>query len=90
MTRNLAQSGGARKFRVHDRKTVRLQVSVTHVGAGWVRGARVQNLGLGGVCFEIDEDIATGDRLLLSFVARSMGSARHSLARGLVAASHVS
>ena len=72
MGRHPAQSGAARKFRVHDRKPVRLQVSVTHVGSGWVRAGRVQNLGLGGVCFEIDEELAVGDRLVLSFVAPAL------------------
>ena len=67
-----AQGGGSRRFRVHDRKTVRLQVSVTHVGSGWVRAARVRDLGLGGVGFEIDEEVAVGDRLLLSFVAPAL------------------
>ena len=67
-----AQGGASRRFRVHDRKTVRLQVSVTHVGAGWVRAARVQNLGFGGACIELDEDLGAGDRLLLSFVAPAL------------------
>lgn len=72
MARDLAQSGGSRRFRIHDRKVVRLQVSVTHVASGWVRSARVQNLGLGGVCFDVDEELAVGDRLLLSFVAPAL------------------
>jgi hypothetical protein len=63
---------GPRRFRIHDRKTVRLQVSVTHVASGWVRAARVQNLGFGGACLEIDEDVDAGDRLLLSFVAPAL------------------
>jgi hypothetical protein len=76
MAHGLSQSGGStggsRRFRVHDRKTVRLQVSVTHVGSGWVRAARVQNLGFGGACLELDEDVSAGDRLLLSFVAPAL------------------
>ncbi|MEO7110414.1 MAG: PilZ domain-containing protein [Polyangiaceae bacterium] len=80
MAHGLSQSGGStggstfgpRKFRVHDRKTVRLQVSVTHIASGWVRAARVQNLGFGGACLELDEDVGAGDRLLLSFVAPAL------------------
>ena len=71
-SRSASPAGGPRRFRIHDRKTVRLQVSVTHVGAGWVRAARVQNLGFGGACFELDEDVGAGDRLLLSFVAPAL------------------
>jgi hypothetical protein len=45
---------------------------VTHVGEGWQRQAQVQNVGLGGACVIVDEPLAAGDAVTLSFTAPTL------------------
>jgi hypothetical protein len=51
---------------------VRLRALVTHVSAGWQRQAAVENMSLGGACVLLEERVATGDPLTLSFTAPTL------------------
>jgi len=42
------------------------------VGAAWQRPVAVENIGLGGVCLVVEEGLATGDAITLSFTAPSL------------------
>jgi Tfp pilus assembly protein PilZ len=57
---------------VHARRNVRLRALVTHVQAGWQRYAPVENVGLGGARVFIEERLATGDSVTLSFTAPTL------------------
>jgi len=51
---------------------VRLRALITHVSAGWQRQATVENMGLGGVRVVLEERVAPGDALTLSFTAPTL------------------
>jgi hypothetical protein len=59
-------------FRAHPRFEARLRVLVTHVHAGWQRHAPVENIGLGGARLLVDERLAAGDVVTLSFTAPTL------------------
>jgi hypothetical protein len=59
-------------FRAHARRSVRLRALVTHVQAGWQRYASVENVGLGGARLLVEERLATGDAVTLSFTAPTL------------------
>jgi hypothetical protein len=59
-------------FRAHARRIVRLRALVTHVQAGWQRYAPVENLGLGGARVLVDERLAPGEAVTLSFTAPTL------------------
>jgi hypothetical protein len=59
-------------FRVHARHLVRLHALVVHLDAGWQRHGAVENLGLGGACVVIDEPLARGDAITVSFTAPTL------------------
>ena len=59
-------------FRAHARRSVRLRALVTHVQAGWQRYAAVENVGLGGARLLVEERLALGDALTLSFTAPTL------------------
>jgi hypothetical protein len=63
---------GPNPFRVHARRPVHLRALVTHVGTGWQRQAPLENIGLGGACIALDEKLAEGDVVTLSFTAPSL------------------
>jgi Tfp pilus assembly protein PilZ len=46
---------------------VSLTATVSHPRAGWVREARVVDLGFGGACVEVADHTARGELLVLSF-----------------------
>ncbi len=62
----------ANPFRAHARHAVRMHAFVTHVSDGWQRQAQVQNVGLGGACVVVDEPLAKGDAVTLSFTAPAL------------------
>ena len=45
---------------------------MTHIQAGWQRDADVIDLGLGGACLALDEFLAEGDPISISFVAPTL------------------
>jgi hypothetical protein len=51
---------------------VRLRVLMTHVQAGWQRYAPVENVGLGGARVVVEEKLAPGDAITLSFTAPTL------------------
>jgi Tfp pilus assembly protein PilZ len=51
---------------------VRIHSLVTHAEAGWQHQASVENIGLGGARVVVDEAIAVGDTVTLSFAAPSL------------------
>lgn len=55
-------------FRLHARKPVAIHAQVSHTSAGWERSLRVLNLGLGGACLELLDDVASGEELRVSFI----------------------
>jgi len=59
-------------FRGHARRAVRLRALVTHVHAGWQRPVAVENVSLGGARIVVDETIAPGDSVTLSFTAPAL------------------
>jgi hypothetical protein len=59
-------------FRIHARRSVTLRALVTHVQSGWQRHAQVEDLGLGGARVIIDDPLAPGDSVTLSFTAPSL------------------
>ncbi|HEX3771102.1 MAG TPA: PilZ domain-containing protein [Polyangiaceae bacterium] len=59
-------------FRAHARKAVRLQSVFTHVQAGWQQTATIENIGLGGARVVLDNPLATGDPVSLSFTAPTL------------------
>ena len=63
---------GPNPFRVHARRDVHLRALVTHVGTGWQRQAPLENIGLGGACIALDEKLAEGDVVTLSFTAPTL------------------
>ena len=67
--RQAARSG---PFRAHARRNVRLRALVTHVQAGWQRYAPVENVGLGGARVVVEERLAPGDAVTLSFTAPTL------------------
>src|SRR5262249_27025432 len=69
------QAGNAGRngfFRAHPRFDTRLRVLVTHVQAGWQRHAPVENMGLGGARLLVDERLAVGEWVTLSFTAPTL------------------
>jgi PilZ domain len=62
----------ANPFRAHARHAVKMHAIVTHVSAGWQRQAQVHNVGLGGACVVVDEPLASGDAVTLSFTAPTL------------------
>jgi hypothetical protein len=71
-TRGRAGSTRAGPFRAHARRAVHLRALVTHVQAGWQRHAPVENVGLGGARVLVDEKLAAGDAVTLSFTAPTL------------------
>ncbi len=65
-------TGRSGAFRAHARRSVRLRALATHVQAGWQRQASVEDIGLGGARVVLDERVATGDWLTLSFTAPTL------------------
>lgn len=63
---------GAGRFRAHGRRKVRLRVIVWHPRAGWQREAEVVDIGLTGACVALNEPLAPGDRVTISFVAPTL------------------
>jgi hypothetical protein len=59
-------------FRAHPRRNVRLRALVTHVAAGWQRHVQVENMGLGGARVVLEERLAAGDSVTLSFTAPTL------------------
>jgi PilZ domain len=59
-------------FRAHARRAVRLRALLTHVQHGWQRQVAVENVGLGGACVVVDEPLAPGDTVTLSFTAPTL------------------
>jgi len=59
-------------FRAHARRAVRLRALVTHVSSGWQRHAPVENLGLGGARVLVDQRLAPGDAVTVSFTAPTL------------------
>ena len=59
-------------FRGHVRRAVRIRALVTHVHAGWQRPASIENVSLGGARIVVDEAIAPGDSVTLSFTAPAL------------------
>lgn len=59
-------------FRAHPRRNVRIRAMVTHVAAGWQKHASVENMGLGGARVSLDERLAVGDSVTLSFTAPTL------------------
>jgi hypothetical protein len=59
-------------FRAHPRFDARLRVLLTHVHSGWQRHAPVENVGLGGARVLVDERVAVGDSVTLSFTAPTL------------------
>jgi Tfp pilus assembly protein PilZ len=59
-------------FRAHARKEVRIASIVTHVQAGWQHQAAVENIGLGGACMKVENALAIGDVVTLSFTAPTL------------------
>src|ERR1019366_5284690 len=57
----------ATPFRAHARKAVR-----THLQAGWQQAAAIENIGLGGARVVVDNAIAPGDTVSLSFTAPTL------------------
>ena len=51
---------------------MRLRALVTHVQAGWQRYAPVENVGLGGARVVVEERLAPGDAVTLSFTAPAL------------------
>ena len=49
-----------------------MQSIVTHLQAGWQHPAAVVNIGLGGACVLIDDALAIGDVVTLSFTAPTL------------------
>ncbi len=45
---------------------------MTHVHSGWQRDAPVENIGLGGARVLVDERLAAGDSVTLSFTAPTL------------------
>jgi len=68
----MARDPGARRFRVHDRRPVRLAVSVASHAAGWRCDGRIHNVGLGGACIELPQQVAVGERVSVSFMAPTL------------------
>ncbi len=71
-----AESQGAGRpgapFRAHARRPVRVQSLVTHLQSGWQHQAAVEDIGLGGARVLIEDAIAVGDMVSLSFAAPSL------------------
>jgi len=70
--RESARVGRSVAFRAHARRSVRLKALATHVQAGWQRQASVEDIGLGGACVVLDERVAPGEWLTLSFTAPTL------------------
>lgn len=51
---------------------MRLRALATHVQAGWQRPASVEDIGLGGARIVVDERVAPGEWLTLSFTAPTL------------------
>jgi len=67
-----AQGPRAAPFRAHARKAVRMQSVLTHVQAGWQQTAAIENIGLGGARLVVDNVLAPGDTVSLSFTAPTL------------------
>jgi hypothetical protein len=72
MPSNGLVGGRSGAFRAHARRGVRLRALLTHVGAGWQRHAAIENLGLGGARVLVDERLAPGDAVTVSFTAPAL------------------
>jgi hypothetical protein len=59
-------------FRAHARKAVHLQSVFTHVQAGWQQTATIENIGLGGARVVVENALAAGDPVSLSFTAPTL------------------
>jgi len=59
-------------FRAHARRAVRLRALLTHVQHGWQRQVHVVNVGMGGACVVVEEALALGDTVTLSFTAPTL------------------
>jgi hypothetical protein len=70
--RGRSGTGRTGPFRAHARRGVRLRALVTHVSAGWQRQATVENMSLGGARVLLDQAVAPGDPLTLSFTAPTL------------------
>lgn len=51
---------------------MRLRALLTHVQHGWQRQVHVENVSLGGACVLVDEPLASGDTVTLSFTAPTL------------------
>jgi hypothetical protein len=60
------------RYRIHGRRKVNLRVVVWHPRAGWQREADVHDVSLGGACVSLNETLAEGDRVTISFVAPTL------------------
>ena len=69
--RALRRPGDA-PFRAHARKVVRMPTIVTHLQGGWQHQAAVENIGLGGACIRLENGLAAGDVVTLSFTAPTL------------------
>lgn len=49
-----------------------MRAAVLHMAAGWEREAQVVNVGMGGACLLVSEQLAVGDRVTLSFLAPTL------------------
>ncbi len=63
---------GGSAFRAHARRGTRLQALVAHVGTGWQRQVAIENIGLGGACLALDDRLAAGDSVNVSFTAPTL------------------
>jgi hypothetical protein len=59
-------------FRAHARRSVRLRALLTHVQAGWQRQVAVENLSLGGARVLVEDPLAPGDAVTVSFTAPTL------------------
>jgi Tfp pilus assembly protein PilZ len=59
-------------FRAQPRKAVRAAVSLTDRSTGQAVTANIRNLGLGGICIEIEEPLAVGCQMIVSISTPSM------------------
>ncbi len=57
---------------MHDRRALRLPVTVTHAATGWQCDARVVNIGLGGACLELPQPLEPGERAVVALMAPSL------------------
>jgi hypothetical protein len=63
---------GSRRFRVHERREVRLSAAVLHLTDGWRADGRVTNVSLGGACLELPRPVNDGAELRVEVIAPSL------------------